>query len=407
MGTFFLSVAVLTGIILALVVFILFARKFLIASGNVSININGKKTLKVPLGGKLLSVLAQRGIFVPSACGGGGTCGECVVDVCSGGGDLLPTEETHITKRQAKLGRRLSCQVPVKRDMKIHLEDSIFGIRKWQCVVKSNRSVATFIKELIVELPKGEAVPFRAGGYIQIEAPKHHVKYKDFDVGDNYKDDWERFHLFELESVAEEPFERAYSMANYPGEKGVIILNVRIATPPLNKLHNAPPGKMSSYIWNLRSGDAVTISGPYGHFFARDTEKEMIFIGGGAGMAPMRSHVFDQLLRLHSKRKITFWYGARSKKEIFYKEDFDRLAKEHCNFTWHIALSDPKPEDNWKGFTGFIHNVVFDQYLKQHESPEECEYYICGPPMMNTSVINMLVDQGVDPQDVMFDDFGG
>ncbi len=407
MNEFSISIILFIAIVIALVAIILFARSKLVPSGNVKIEINGKKTIEVPVGGKLLNVLADNKIFIPSACGGGGSCGQCSVDIHSGGGDILPTEESHITKKEARSGKRLSCQVAVKQNMDIVVEDDVFGVKKWKCKVKSNNNVATFIKEFVVELPKGEEVPFRAGGYIQIECPPHHIKYKDFDIEKQYHADWNHFGIFQVESVVDETVERAYSMANWPGEKGIVMLNVRIATPPPGKMQDLPAGKMSSYIWSLKPGDDVTISGPYGEFFTRDTDKEMIYIGGGAGMAPMRSHIFDLLLRIKTKRKITFWYGARSKKEIFYKDDFDNLEKKFPNFKWHIALSDPQPEDKWTGLTGFIHNVLYEEYLKDHEAPEDCEYYMCGPPIMNSSVISMLLDLGVEREDIMLDDFGG
>ncbi|MDG1154297.1 MAG: NADH:ubiquinone reductase (Na(+)-transporting) subunit F [Alphaproteobacteria bacterium] len=407
MNEFSISIILFIAIVIALVAIILFARSKLVPSGNVKIEINGKKTIEVPVGGKLLNVLADNKIFIPSACGGGGSCGQCSVDIHSGGGDILPTEESHITKKEARNGKRLSCQVAVKQNMDIVVEDDVFGVKKWKCKVKSNNNVATFIKEFVVELPKGEEVPFRAGGYIQIECPPHHIKYKDFDIEKQYHADWNHFGIFQVESVVDETVERAYSMANWPGEKGIVMLNVRIATPPPGKMQDLPAGKMSSYIWSLKPGDDVTISGPYGEFFTRDTDKEMIYIGGGAGMAPMRSHIFDLLLRIKTKRKITFWYGARSKKEIFYKDDFDNLEKKFPNFKWHIALSDPQPEDKWTGLTGFIHNVLYEEYLKDHEAPEDCEYYMCGPPIMNSSVISMLLDLGVEREDIMLDDFGG
>ena len=407
MNDFSISIGLFIAVVVTLVGIIIIARKFLVPSGNVTIEINGEKTIEVPVGGKLLSVLAENKIFIPSACGGGGSCGQCGLEVHSGGGDILATEEGHITKKEARKGKRLSCQVAVKNNMKIQVEDEVFGVKKWNCTVKSNDNVATFIKEFVVQLPAGESVPFRAGGYIQIEAPVHHVKYKDFDIDEQYHADWNRFGIFEVESIVDEPVERAYSMANYPGEEGIIMLNVRIATPPPGKMKDFPAGKMSSYIWSLKPGDEVTISGPYGEFYARDTEKEMVFIGGGAGMAPMRSHIFDQLLRLNSDRKITFWYGARSEKEIFYKEDFDALAEKYPNFNWHIALSDPQPEDNWTGLTGFIHNVLYENQLKDHEAPEDCEYYMCGPPIMNKFATETLLDLGVDKEDIMLDDFGG
>ncbi|WP_319410797.1 NADH:ubiquinone reductase (Na(+)-transporting) subunit F [uncultured Cohaesibacter sp.] len=406
MEEFALGITFFILIVLALVAIILFARSRLVSTGNVNITINGERTISVPAGGKLLGVLASQKIFVPSACGGGGTCAQCRCKVFEGGGSILPTEETHITKREARSGDRLSCQVAVKQDMKIEVPEEVFGVKKWECTVKSNDNVATFIKNLVLELPEGEDVKFRAGGYIQIEAPAHTVKYSDFEVAEEYREDWDKFNLWQYVSTCDEPVERAYSMANYPEEKGLIMLNVRIASPPPG-MPNVPPGKMSSYIFNLKPGDKVTISGPFGEFFARDTKKEMVFVGGGAGMAPMRSHIFDQLKRIGTDRKITFWYGARSKREMFFVEDFDQLAKDNPNFTWHVALSDALPDDNWTGYTGFIHNVLYEQYLRDHEAPEDCEYYMCGPPIMNQSVINMLLDLGVDREDIMLDDFGG
>jgi len=403
-----LGVSMFTAIVIALVLVILFAKSKLVSSGDVTISINGDpaKAVVTAAGGKLLGALADQGIFIPSACGGGGTCGQCRVEVHSGGGDILPTEEGHINKRQAKAGCRLACQVAVKQDMEIEVEDEIFGVQKWECEVISNDNQATFIKELVLKIPDGESVPFKAGGYIQIEAPAHHVKYKDFDIDEQYRGDWEHFGFFGVESKVEEETLRAYSMASYPEEEGIIMLNVRIATPPPGKLH-LPAGKMSSYIFSLKPGDKVTISGPFGEFFAKETDNEMVFIGGGAGMAPMRSHIFDQLKRLKSKRKMSFWYGARSKREMFYEDDYNGLAADNDNFKWHVALSDPQPEDNWEGMTGFIHNVLFEEYLKDHEAPEDCEYYMCGPPMMNAAVIHMLKDLGVEDDNIMLDDFGG
>ena len=406
METFSLGVVLFTLIVLALVGLIMAARSRLVSTGNVNITINGEKTIAVPAGGKLLQTLAEQKLFVPSACGGGGTCAQCRVRVHSGGGSILPTEESHITKREAASGDRLSCQVAVKQDMEIEVPEEVFGVKKWACTVRSNDNVATFIKELVLELPEGENVKFRAGGYIQIAAPAHEVDYKDFDVAEEYRGDWDNFDLWQYHSRVDEPIERAYSMANYPEEKGIIMLNVRIASPPPGS-QGIPPGQMSSFIFNLKQGDKVTISGPFGEFFARDTDKEMVFVGGGAGMAPMRSHIFDQLGRLKTKRKISFWYGARSRREMFYVEDFDTLAAENPNFEWHVALSDALPEDEWDGYTGFIHNVLYEKYLKDHPAPEDCEYYMCGPPIMNQSVINMLLDLGVDREDIMLDDFGG
>ncbi len=401
-----LGVIFFTIIVIALVFIIIGARSKLVASGDVEVLINNEKKIHVPVGSKLLTALANEQLFVPSACGGGGTCAQCRVKVHSGGGEILPTEKSHITKREAIEGERLSCQVAVKHDMEIELEDSVFGVKKWECTVKSNDNVATFIKELVLELPEGEAIDYRAGGYIQIECPAHVSKYKDMDIGEEYREDWDKYDLWRYVSDVKEPALRAYSMASYPEEKE-IMLNVRVATPPPGAPDSVPPGIMSSFIFNLKAGDKVFVSGPYGEFFARDTDAEMVFVGGGAGMAPMRSHIFDQLRRLKSKRKMTFWYGARSKREMFYVEDFDMLAKENDNFTWHTALSDALPEDNWTGYTGFIHNVLFEEYIKNHPAPEDCEYYLCGPPIMNSSVINMLLENGVEPENIMLDDFGG
>jgi len=401
-----LGVAMFTTVVTALVLIILGARAKLVSSGDVQIDINGEKTLTVAAGGKLLQTLSGSGLFLPSACGGGGTCAQCKCVVSDGGGSMLPTEESHFTRREANEGWRLSCQTPVKQDMKITVPEDVFGVKQWECTVESNPNMATFIKELTLKLPEGENVDFRAGGYVQLEAPAHHVKYSDFDVDEEYRGDWERFGFFNIESKVDEPVIRAYSMANYPEERGVVKFNIRIATPPPGS-KGIPAGQMSSYVFNLKPGDKMTVYGPFGEFFARETEAEMVFIGGGAGMAPMRSHIFDQLKRLNSNRRMSFWYGARSLRELFYKEEYDGLAAENDNFDWHIALSDPQPEDNWDGLTGFIHNVLYDNYLKDHEAPEDCEYYMCGPPMMNSAVIKMLKDLGVEDDNIMLDDFGG
>nr|VFK21380.1 MAG: Na+-transporting NADH:ubiquinone oxidoreductase subunit F [Candidatus Kentron sp. LFY] len=401
-----LSVAMFTIIVLLLVFIIIGARYKLVSTGHVTVTVNDERDVQVPVGMKLLGALANAHLFVPSACGGGGTCGQCCIKVFEGGGAILSTETSFINKREALEGRRLSCQVAVKQDMRIEVPEEVFGVKKWECRVRSNRSVATFIKELILELPEGENVDFRAGGYIQIECPPHELKYADFDIEPQFRDEWDRYDLWRYHSKVKKTTVRAYSMASYPGEKGIIMLNVRIASPPPNA-PEAPPGIMSSYIFGLEPGDKVTISGPFGEFFARNTDHEMVFIGGGAGMAPMRSHIFDQLLRLDSKRKITFWYGARSKREVFYQEDFDRLQAENENFKWFIALSEPQPEDNWTGLTGFIHQVLYDNYLAEHPAPEDCEYYMCGPPMMNSAVIAMLEDTGIERENIMLDDFGG
>ncbi len=401
-----LGVTMFTGLVLALVSIILSARAKLVSSGDVTITVNHEKKITVPAGGKLLQTLAESGLFLPSACGGGGSCAQCKCIVESGGGGILPTEESHFTKREANEGWRLSCQVAVKQDMEVEVEDDVFGVKQWECTVESNPNVATFIKELTLTLPEGENVDFRAGGYVQLETPPHHVHFKDFDIEEEYRGDWERFGFFELESKVDEPVIRAYSMANYPEERGLVKFNIRIATPPPGS-QGIPPGQMSSYVFNMKPGDKITVYGPFGEFFAKETDAEMVFVGGGAGMAPMRSHIFDQLKRLKSKRKISFWYGARSLRELFYQDEYDMLAEQNDNFDWHIALSDPQPEDNWKGMTGFIHNVLLEEYLQNHPAPEDCEYYMCGPPMMNAAVINMLKELGVEDENIMLDDFGG
>lgn len=407
MGEVALAVSMFTGVILLLVVMILIARSKLVPQGDITINVNGEKDIKVSPGQKLLGALAGEKLFLSSACGGGGTCAQCKAIVTEGGGDILPTEKSHITNREAKEGWRLACQVTCKQDMKVVVPEEVFGVKKWTCKVKSNDSVATFIKELVLELPEGEVVPFKAGGFIQIERPPGlDIDFKDFDIEDEYREDWDKFNLWQYRSKVDEETIRAYSMANYPEEYGIIMLNVRIATPP-PRLPDVEPGRMSSYIYNLKPGDECIISGPFGEFFARETDKEMVFVGGGAGMAPMRSHIFDQFRRIKTNRKVTFWYGARSKREMFYVEDFESIQKENENFTWHCALSEPLPEDNWEGYKGFIHQVLHDEYLKDHPAPEDCEYYLCGPPMMNNAVINMLLDLGVEREDIMLDDFGG
>jgi len=402
----FLAIGMFTAIVLALVVVILLARSKLVSSGDVSIEINGERTITVPAGDKLLGTLASNGIFLSSACGGGGTCAQCKCVVESGGGEMLPTEESHFTRREAKEGWRLSCQTPVKQDMKIEIPEEIFGVKKWECVVESNPNVATFIKERTLRLPEGENVNFRAGGYVQLECPPHTVHYKDFDIQPEFQGDWDKFDLWRYVSKVDETVIRAYSMANYPEEKGIVKFNIRVASPPPGR-DDVPPGQMSSYVFSLKPGDKITVYGPFGEFFAKDTDAEMVFVGGGAGMAPMRSHIMDQLLRIKTKRKMSFWYGARSLREAFYVDEYDKLAAEHENFEWHLALSDALPEDNWEGPTGFIHNVLYENYLKDHPAPEDCEFYMCGPPMMNASVIKMLEDLGVEPENILLDDFGG
>lgn len=408
MSEILIAIGTFTGVVLALVAVILVARKFLVSTGDVTIEINGdpERSITVPAGGKLLQTLAGKGIFLSSACGGQGTCGQCRCHVLDGGGSILATETSHFTKGEIRDHARLACQVAVKQDMKIEVEPEFFGVKKWETVVQSNDNVATFIKELVLELPPGEEVNFRAGGYVQLECPPHTVDYRSFDIPEKFRGDWEHFKIFDNVSTVDEEVVRAYSMANYPDEKGIIKFNIRVASPP-PRSQGIPPGKMSSWVFNLKPGDKVTVSGPYGEFFAKETDAEMVFIGGGAGMAPMRSHIFDQLKRLGSKRKITFWYGARSLKEMFYVEDFDQLQAEFPNFTWHVALSDPQPEDNWTGLTGFIHQVAYNEYLKDHPAPEDCEFYMCGPPMMTKSVIDMLHDLGVEDENILLDDFGG
>ena len=401
-----LGIVAFTLIVNMMIFVILFARTRLVSTGDVTVEINGdpEKTITVPAGGKLLQTLAEQDLFLSSACGGGGTCAQCRCQVFDGGGSILATEEAHFNNREKKDFWRLSCQVPVKSDMKISVPDEVFGAKKWETTVKSNENVATFIKELILELPEGEAVGFDAGGYVQMEIPAYEADYKNFEIEKEYLEDWEKFKVLENKSIVKEPVIRAYSMANYPEEKGIMKFNIRIASPPPGT--DFPPGEASSYLFNLKKGDKLTIFGPFGEFMAKDTQNEMVFIGGGAGMAPMRSHIFDQLLRLNSKRKITFFYGARSLTEMFYTDEYDKLAEEHDNFEWHVALSDPLPEDNWEGHTGFIHQVIHDQYLKDHPAPEDCEYYMCGPPPMMAACFDMLDSLGVEPEAIKFDDFG-
>ena len=402
-----LGIVAFTLIVNMMIFVILFARTRLVSTGDVTVEINGdpEKTITVPAGGKLLQTLAEQDLFLSSACGGGGTCAQCRCQVFDGGGSILATEEAHLNNREKKDFWRLSCQVPVKSDMKITVPDEVFGAKKWETTVKSNENVATFIKELILELPEGEAVGFDAGGYVQMEIPAFEADYKNFEIEQENLEDWEKFKVLENKSIVKEPVIRAYSMANYPEEKGIMKFNIRIASPPPGT--DFPPGEASSYLFNLKKGDKLTIFGPFGEFMAKDTQNEMVFIGGGAGMAPMRSHIFDQLLRLDSSRKISFWYGARSLKEMFYDEEFRELEKKYENFSYHTALSDPLPEDSWSGYTGFISHVLHDNYLVNHPTPEDCEYYMCGPPMMMDAAFKMLDSLGVEPENIMFDDFGG
>ena len=406
--TIILSVLVFSLIVLFLVILIDIAEKKLLPQGDAKILINGndEKSPTVKPGASLLSSLAEHSVFIPSACGGGGTCSQCKCQILSGGGDILPTEVSHFSRSEIKENYRLACQVKVKGDMEIKIPDEIFSIKKWDCTVKSNKNVATFIKELILELPEDEILDFQSGGYIQIDVPEYEFKYSEFDIEKEYHEEWDKFKMWDLLAKNDNPEEfRAYSMANHPAEGNIVMLNVRIMHPPPQQW-DAPPGIASSYIFNLKPGDKVTISGPYGEFFIKDTDKEMVYIGGGAGMAPLRSHLFHLFHTLKTGRKVSYWYGARSKREMFYNDDFKEIEEKFPNFKYNIALSAPMESDNWTGYTGFIHQVVLDNYLKNHEDPTEIEYYMCGPPMMNTAAIGMLHDLGVEDEMIDFDDFG-
>jgi len=401
------SVFVFTGVILILVLVLTFAESKLLPQGAVKILINKKddKSPTVNPGGTLLNALSAEGIFISSACGGGGTCAQCICQVHSGGGQILATELNHISRRDAKEDWRLACQVKVREDMEITVPDEIFSIQKWECSVKSNENVATFIKELVLELPSGENLNFQAGGFIQIDIPEYELDFNEFDIEDEYHEDWDKFNIWNLKGKNTEPQFRAYSMANHPAEGNIIMLNVRIATPPPALWNDAPPGIASSYMFNLKAGDKVTISGPYGDFFIKDSDREMVYIGGGAGMAPMRSHLFHLFHTLETGRKVSFWYGARSKREMFYDDDFKAIQQKYPNFSYNVALSDPVPGDNWEGYKGFIHQVLFDNYLENHEDSTEIEYYMCGPPMMIDAAENLLYNLGVEPEMVAFDKF--
>ncbi len=401
------STAAFGTIIFALVALIVLVKKNVIGESDCAITINdGAEPLHVGAGASLLTALSTKNIFLPSACGGGGTCAMCKCQVLEGGGDILPTETGAISRREQKENVRLACQVKVREDMKIHVPEEIFNIQKFECTVRSNHNVATFIKELVLELPPGQNLNFEAGGYIQIDVPEQKINFKDFDIEKEYHPDWDQYKLWDLKCDIDEPVFRAYSMANHPAEGNIVMLNIRIATPPPRDM-SLPPGKCSSYVFNMKPGDKVTISGPYGEFFIKDTKKEMVYIGGGAGMAPMRSHIFHLFHTLKTTdRKVSFWYGARSKREMFYDDQFKKIAEEFPNFSYNVALSDALPEDNWDGPTGFIHQAVYDNYLKNHEEPEEIEYYLCGPPMMIDAVQNMLDDLGVPEEMIAFDSFG-
>jgi Na+-transporting NADH:ubiquinone oxidoreductase subunit F len=402
-----LAVAVFTGIVVSLSAVILLARSRLVETGVVQMIVNDDRDFQVPAGTKLLTALSNVGLYLPSGCGGKGTCGQCRVTVLHGGGPLLPTEASLIGRHEAAQHVRLGCQVTVREDVRVRIPDEVFGVRKWECTVSSTRSLSTFIKEIGLELPPGEEVPFRAGGYVQVECPRYRAQFSDFDIGPEFRDEWDRHNLWKYVAGTKTATTRAYSMANYPEEKGLILLTVSIAIPPPGSGENVPPGIVSSYLFSLKPGDHVTIAGPYGEFFAKDTDNEMVFIGGGAGMAPLRSHIFDQLKRLRTDRKISFWFGVRSKRDLIYHEEFTRLAAEHSNFSYVVALSEPKENDDWDGPVGFIHQVAHDRYLAQHEAPEDCEYYMCGPPLMVSAVQRMLTDLGVSEENIVFDDFGG
>lgn len=402
------SIILFTGLILALIAVLLAAESRLVQKGDVAITINedGSKSLKVSKGNTLLRTLVNNGIFLPSACGGGGTCGVCRCQVESGGGDVLPTERTHLSQKEIRANWRISCQVKVRQDMKIRIPEEVFSIRKIRCRVRSNDNVASFIKELVMELPEGEELDFRPGGYVQIDIPVYKgLSYRSFDIGEKYRSEWDKYNMWQYTANNDEPATRAYSMANYPAEKGIVMLNIRIASPP-PRMPDVPPGIGSSWLFNLKPGDEVDVSGPYGEFFIKETDKEMVYIGGGAGMAPLRSHLFHLLRTMNSNRTVSYWYGARSLREMFYEDEFRELERKHANFKFHVALSDPLPEDRWSGPTGFIHQVVLDKYLGLHRDPEELEFYMCGPPQMNDAVQKMLYNLGVEKEQIAYDDFG-
>lgn len=428
--TILLSIGFFLAVILLLVSLLLFVKAQLSPSGALTITINNEKKIEVEGGTTLLSALSTQGVFLPSACGGGGTCAQCICQVHSGGGAILPTEEPNFSRKEIAQNYRLGCQVKVKEDMEVQIPEEVFGVKKWECEVVSNYNVASFIKEFVVKLPEGETLDFEAGGYIQIDVPDTVVDYKNIDItahpdhhdeADKFKTEWDKFGLWDLKMKNDEPIVRAYSMANHPAEGNIVMLNIRVATPPWDRDKNGwadvNPGVCSSYVFNQKPGDKVTISGPYGEFFVKETEAEMLYIGGGAGMAPMRSHLFHLFHTVKTGRKVTFYYGGRSKRELFYLEDFRKIEREFPNFTFHVVLSEPMPEDNWKekkhkddegdGFVGFVHNAVIEHHLEGHEAPEDIEVYFCGPPLMNQAVIKMVDDWGIPDENVSFDDFGG
>ena len=404
------GVGMFTGVVLILVAVILAARSRLVASGDVNININGERTITTEAGGKLLNVLADQGIFVSSACGGGGTCAQCRVKIHDGGGDILPTEQEHISRKEEKEGERLSCQVAVKQDMQIEVPPEVFSVRKMECEVVSNHNVATFIKEFIVKLPEGETLDFQSGGFIQIEVPPFECDFRDFDIEERFHSDWDHFKMWDLQTKNPETVVRAYSMGNHPAEGDIVMLNIRIAAPPFDRSiggwMKVNPGLASSYVFSLKPGDKVTISGPYGEFYVQETAREMCYIGGGAGMAPLRSHLFHLFHTQGTSRKVSYWYGARSSKELFYQDHFEDIEEKFPNFKFHVAMSEPLAEDNWTGHKGFIHQVVLEEYLSKHAAPEDIEYYLCGPPLMLQAVLKMLDDLGVEEEMIRFDDFG-
>lgn len=402
-----LGVGLFVAIVMILTLIILFVRAKLLPTGEVEISINESRSVTTQVGESLLNALAVEGIYLSSACGGRGTCGQCRVRVRGDDGGILPTERAHINKREAADGMRLACVMKIKQPMAVEVPAEVFGVKQWEATVRSNYNIATLIKELVLNLPAGETIDFSAGSYVQISCPPYRAKFNEFEIEPDYTAEWDRFDLWKYEAGTNQPVSRAYSMANYPAENTLIMLDVRIAVPPPGAPENVPPGIVSSYLFNLKPGDKVAVAGPFGNFFAADSNSEMIFIGGGVGMAPMRSHIFDQLKSKKTARKINFWYGARNLRELLYREDFERLQTEHENFQWSVALSEPEPSDDWQGFIGFIHEALFENYLKDHPAPEECEYYLCGPPMMVTAVINMLESLGVDPDNVNYDDFGG